>query len=938
MIYRLKIRFVPVLLILIIQFRSVYSQEFGGNPPSLKWNQINNDTARIIFPAGLEKQGEDVARIIHELALTTQYTIGSKVKKINIVLQNQTTVSNGYVSLGPFRSEFFLTPTQNSFELGSLPWHKTLALHEYRHVQQNNNFRKGLTKVFYTVFGEEGQALASNLAIPDWFWEGDAVFQETLLSNQGRGRIPYFFNDYRSLWAAGKNYSWMKLRNGSYLDLTPDHYRLGYMLVAYGREKYGDTVWAEVTDRASRFKGLFYPFQHAVKRTTGESFPAFRKNAMDLFKSAQKNSENDSAAAFANRHRHFVANEEFPQWAADNIVYVKSSYKKIPAFYLRNTKSGKDKQICIKDVSDDNYFSYNNGKIVYAAYRPDSRWTWKNFNVINIVNIQTGRQRTITRRTKYFSPDISDDGKRIVTVRMDETGTNSLHFLDAYSGKIISVMPNEQQYIFTYPKFYSRSQVVSAVRNRAGEMALGIFDIASGEAKWLTEFTMNPIAFLQVTRDTVCFTMSQGSQEKLFASIRGKIYRFIEPLNNRSTGSYQLSVNNGAAAYNTYTAVGYHLFTGKAIFIASPELEPHSTDTAYPINKQRSGLNLVTDLALAHYPVSKYPSSYRLFNFHSWRPFISDPEYSYSLVSENILNTLQSELYVTYNRNEKFKKTGASLSYAGWFPVISGGASYTFGRTDVRDSQIVHWNEFNATVGLNLPLTFVHGSFTQRINLYSGFNTQQVYFTGPAKNIYDNIKFNYDEYSLSAVNQQITARQQIYPRFAQTFYARYRSIINKYTANQLLLTGSVYLPGLFTNHSLVLQAAYQQRDTMQQYSFSNSFPVSRGYPDLNFPRMWKLGVNYHFPIVYPDWGFGNIAYLLRIRGNIFYDWTETKSLRTKNLTSFRTAGAEIYFDSKWWNQLPVSFGIRYSRLLDARLAGRTPDQWELVLPVNLLSR
>ena len=24
--------------------------------------------------------------------------------------------------------------------------------------------------------------------------------------------------------------------------------------------------------------------------------------------------------------------------------------------------------------------------------------------------------------------------------------------------------------------------------------------------------------------------------------------------------------------------------------------------------------------------------------------------------------------------------------------------------------------------------------------------------------------------------------------------------------------------------------------------------------------MWKLSANYHFPIVYPDWGFGNILY------------------------------------------------------------------------------
>src|SRR5678816_3069728 len=128
------------------------------------------------------------------------------------------------------------------------------------------------SKAFYIAFGQEGQALANSLSIPDWFFEGDAVYQETLLSDQGRGRLPFFFNDYRSLWASKKNYSWMKLRNGSLRDFVPDHYRLGFMMVAYGREKFGDTIWKQITHDAARYRGLFYPFQRAVKRYTGKSY------------------------------------------------------------------------------------------------------------------------------------------------------------------------------------------------------------------------------------------------------------------------------------------------------------------------------------------------------------------------------------------------------------------------------------------------------------------------------------------------------------------------------------------------------------------------------------------------------------------------------------------------------------------------------------------
>src|SRR5258706_12691591 len=81
-----------------------FCQQFGGNPPSLKWKQIDTDSARIIFPAGLDSEASRVASIVHWLAAhptggSKSISLGDQLKKINIVLQNQTTVSNGYVSL-----------------------------------------------------------------------------------------------------------------------------------------------------------------------------------------------------------------------------------------------------------------------------------------------------------------------------------------------------------------------------------------------------------------------------------------------------------------------------------------------------------------------------------------------------------------------------------------------------------------------------------------------------------------------------------------------------------------------------------------------------------------------------------------------------------------------------------------------------------------------
>lgn len=93
----------------LLIFGNVFAQQFGGNPPSLKWKQLNTDTARIIFPVGLDSQANRVAAVIHYMAQQKPVSLGDKLNKINIVLQNQTTIANGYVGLGPFRSEFSYT-------------------------------------------------------------------------------------------------------------------------------------------------------------------------------------------------------------------------------------------------------------------------------------------------------------------------------------------------------------------------------------------------------------------------------------------------------------------------------------------------------------------------------------------------------------------------------------------------------------------------------------------------------------------------------------------------------------------------------------------------------------------------------------------------------------------------------------------------------------
>ena len=98
----------------------------NGFPPSTKWTQIKTDTARIIFEGPVAAQAQNVAAIIHNANRINPNPLGDKIRRINIVMHKNTTLANGYVALGPFRSEYYLIPASNIFEFGNTPWWQTI--------------------------------------------------------------------------------------------------------------------------------------------------------------------------------------------------------------------------------------------------------------------------------------------------------------------------------------------------------------------------------------------------------------------------------------------------------------------------------------------------------------------------------------------------------------------------------------------------------------------------------------------------------------------------------------------------------------------------------------------------------------------------------------------------------------------------------------------
>ncbi len=915
------------------------AQQFGGNPASIKWKQIDTDTARIIFPAGIEPTGRRVAEVVHELQKNHTQTIGDKLQKINIVLQDQNTLSNGYVGLGPFRSEFYLFTPQNSFQLGSINWADKLALHEYRHVQQYNNFNVGIAKAAGYLFGQEGRALLNAAAVPDYFFEGDAVFNETVLSNQGRGRQPYFFRGYQSLYREGKDYSYMKLRNGSFKNFVPDHYELGYLLVGYGKEKYGADFWKKVADDAVRFKPLVYPWQGAIKKHSGITYKQFIADAFKYYQQYWDKEKVDSLK-FITKKSKVRTDYKYPYTTENGLMVVlKRGYSQVPAFYYV-TPDGTEQKIATRAIAYDDYFSYNNNIIAYASLKPGLRWGYREYSDIHLLDTETGKSKKITTKERFFSPDISHDGQKVVAVEMRTNQLSNIVVLDL-QGKRIFRMNGANGEVFTYPKFsLNDSLIYTAVRNAEGEMALQQVNLFTSKKVNVLPFDNRLIGFPTVQGDTVLFTSSFKGSDEIWAFIQSKnaVYRVaVHP-----TGFYQASFNytSNQLIASAFTADGYRLaaITLQDLLWQKIDLKAEAITNLYlpqALSRQDSGT--LNNIPTRDFTIKKYLKSFNLFNFHSWRPDYTNPEFSYTLYGQNILNTLETQIGYTYNRNEGSQKLDMNAVYGGWFVQPKIGISQTWNRTiNYNSDTTLYFNEKNVSFGLSLPLNLSGANQYRYLTLSSSINTKQLRLTGLGKSFFQDKDFNFLQNRLVFSSQVQKAVQHIYPHWAQSLLVQYRNIINKYNAHQFLANGSLYLPGLQASHSIVLNAAYAARDTLNQYFFTNNFPFSRGYSAVDFPRMWRFGVNYHFPLAYPDFGLANVVYINRIRANGFYDYTQSKSLRSGAKFFFSTVGSEIFFDTKWWNQQPVTFGIRYSRLLGKEFRGITqPNHWEIILPVNL---
>ena len=908
------------ILICILNINNVLSQNFGGHNPTIQWKQIENSNNKIIFSDSFTKQATKISNIITYLQKQeNQRPFGKYPQKIDIVVQNQQAFFNGYVSVTPFRSEFFLTNPTDIFHIGAEKTETLLSLHEYRHVQQFNLLHKKTLNILKYFLGDFSRGYGLFLA-HNWFLEGDAVYNETKYSSFGRGNLPQFMQAFKALDIANKNYSFTQINNGSYIHNIPNHYNFGYLLVNYGIEKYGSDFWDKVGNSITK-----YEIRRAIKKTTNIKFKKFQQNAFLYYKNIwyQKDTFNYQTKI----EKKSVNNYLFPNKMDDsNFIILKTSYDKLASFVKINAHNFLEEKLVTRKFSFDNNYGYNQQKIIYTTYSFHPRFLNIQYNNINIYDIKTKSNNVITQNKKYYMPDIAHKANWVLAVEESGEHISKLCLLNMEGEIIQEIVMDETR--FYYPKFsINDSACIVAVAHK-NKMALIKIHLFNNEQKIILPYTKRIVGYPVINGDTILFTTTYKGNDELWCYIenKDKMYRMV----NYPTGTYQGFFQNKTIISSVFTADGFRLIQTNPLWqavIIEDELKPLYTSKLDNFNQDNfNSINFDTPVYTKHTYTPSHP-----FKPLGWIPLYIPPFFTFSIYHKNVLNNFSSITQYIYNENDRSHNVNIQGIFGKYLvqPIIALGFT-TNNVVYSLDRYALYYNEFNKIVGLNLPLNFIKNYNQVSFRFTSFINSTERIWQDLATKYLKDYSYTYINNQLYVSNQIQKTYQQLYPAFAQSISLQYRKSLDSFNTAYFNATLNLFFPGLFKNHSFNLVYSTQFSNHNRRLNLSNNVNFARGYNYINLDEVKTIQANYRFPIIYPEIGINYVFYVKRIQGNIFYDNTNVYNLNSKNNITLNTVGAEVLFEINIYNQVPLTLGVRYNYLLDSK---ENKNIWEISLPI-----
>ncbi|MCL2561365.1 MAG: hypothetical protein FWE10_03465 [Rikenellaceae bacterium] len=878
--------------------------DWGQDPARVRWRTIRTPQVRYIFPTDYER---NTVRVMHYLD-TVRAQIGygfthGPMGRMPLVVRAHNFSSNGIVMLAPKRIELIVTPDAQQF---AFPWLKQLAVHEYRHAVQYNNLNRGLIRPLGWLLGQQGMMVGLAF-MPVWAMEGDAVLAETQMATFGRGVQPSFSIEYRAMALEGRSAGWRtdKFFSGSFKDFVPNHYQLGYQILSWADDHYGENVLNKTSWFASRNPYLIFPFSIGLRKFYGTSQAGlFRDSFEAAFDFWRSLPVDENSAMIIDTPTTSYTWYSSPVGVGERIVALKTDLCRPSRLVAVDPATGRERVLCNTGAVNSPLSVSPDGRIYWTELRRSTFWDQEVYSQLCSYDMQTGKRQTYRRHRNIFFPHVSADGE-LTAVQYAPNGT-------------YTIMRGNRR--LTLPDTITVHGLTEGLHFIGlSDAGMWIGAVAEDGFRKVTQPSYTTVANLRQSGGRLYFnSIASGKDEAhVYDSEESKEYR----ISTSRYGSFAPAWSPRGIVMTTYTPDGYMLAIQNNVGENMEEVPCSRVpqNVVNPTRRQWPVVNMdevtVTDTTMRR--VRKYRKGLNLFNFHSWAPAYYEADrivseghfnvnFGLTLLSQNNLNSAVTQL--SYGRvNGGHNLLHGKFDYAGWAPRLgleaqwSDAGQFIYAPWDVeRPVRRKDYAEITGRIYLPMRLSSGASFRTLTPSIEQRYENSQYY--DPAAETF-RTGMNRSIVALQYVESRRMSHRDFLPRFG--YAARVSMTTDFFDDNfgrMWSAFGRVFLPGLAPQHVLALRGVVQrQNNAMWLFANRELFPRGAEYGSIPATRRYTAAtVDYQFPVWHPDGGLDGWLYFRRVRLNPGGDYAQFAVRRGEsgcrcwgNVWSY---GADVIFD------------------------------------------
>ena len=773
-------RIILLLALLIPAYASAQFYVTGDDPGRLRWNFIDTESYRVIYPQGADSLAFTYARKLERFKIpvsrSSGYITGQGDGKIMPVVIHAYNDANGSVAWAPKRMDMFAVPS--AYDPEPFPWSTMLSVHESRHVTQ---MQFGLTERQKPGkwFLGEGWNIITFLLYPGTAkTEGDAVVAETALTPSGRGRMADFLNYFWVTFDQEDNRNWFQWRFVSQKNYSPTYYALGYMTIGGFRYVYDYPEFvSEALHMAAAHPIKIGCLYDVSKKVTGKKWNDMWREVsgkmFDLWKT-----DAEKRAPYISYERVLPESSIYTDYSGNLIVgtdlyAIKQGHTDTPTLVRIDSTGNEHKVRSFAYGTSGLRYDNKDNRIYWSENIPDKRWSLKSGSAVRYLD-SDGKTHTVRKDQLLYNPVVSSGKNAVVRYHID--GHSSLEILDAGDGNTLTSIaaPDSLQLVET--AWLGDDVYMTAV----SENGYGIYaaDIEEGTIRKILGPQPLMIKDFGTYGDELIFACDRTGVHELYHFNPADSKLRQRTSTRYGAYDFQYSEDGRYLYFSSQTMKGKHLFRTSVDSLFDRTVKFDSL-YRYPIAEKiteqenelarQKGYDAAVTLDEEDVEISE-PKRYRkvphMFNLHTWFPaYVSvdnimnnlsfDPLWQtislgVSGVMQNHLATATGEVGYSAHRDSynpsKWRHSGHfKFTYSGLYPIFqfsvdfndrsarqfSTYAEMRSGSVFRVDSYELGIPSFNGSVKMYVPFNLTSGGWNKGIIPSLSYSiTNDVFNTG----------------------------------------------------------------------------------------------------------------------------------------------------------------------------------------------------------------